>query len=329
MNFESKLFWQGREVLISGGTGSLGKAITNLLIQEEYPIKGLRIFSRDELKQYQMRQSLKAPFPVAFLIGDIRNRKRLTRAMEGVDTCIHAAALKQVDTSESNPWEFIETNIIGTQNVLDACLDCKVARAMLISTDKASYPINLYGMTKGCAERIFVHGNIYSGGRIPIFGACRYGNVLGSRGSVIQVFQEQALNGQIITITDSQMTRFWITMKDVARFILQSIEIMQAGEIYIPKMPSMKIVDLAKTIIAETGTMGKSKIEEIGVRPGEKLHETLVTKEESYKCDVQDTYYLIHPVRECPPETVRALFSYTSDNNDWWLTKKELWEMIK
>lgn len=323
-------FWHNKEVLISGGTGSLGKAITNLFIQEIFPLKGLRIFSRDELKQWHMKQTVKAPFPIAFLIGDIRNHKRLTRAMEGVNICIHAAALKQVDTSENNPWEFVETNVIGTQNILDACLDCNVDKAMLISTDKAVYPVNLYGMTKGCAERIFIQGNVYSGGKSPAFGCCRYGNVLGSRGSVIQLFKEQAKFGDALTITDCRMTRFWITLEQVASFILRSIETMKAGQIYIPKMPSMKIVNLAKYVAINEGLKEKSiglHLKEIGIRPGEKLHECLVTEEESHKCAVKEDHYLIHPVEVWPPEAPR--FSYTSNGNDWWLIGEELREMMK
>ena len=332
MNWESATFWQNQEVLLTGGTGSLGKAITNLFIQENYLLKGLRIFSRDELKQYQMKQDITPPFPVSFLIGDIRNRARMTRAMEGVDICIHTAALKQVDTSEDNPWEFIETNVIGTQNVLDSCLDCNVKKAMLISTDKAVYPVNLYGMTKGCAERIFIHGNVYSGGGHPAFGCCRYGNVLGSRGSVVQLFQKQAQERQdyvsIFTITDCRMTRFWITLEQVAKFILRSIEQMTAGQTFIPKMPSMKITELARAVGFSEG-MQEEEIdyEEIGIRPGEKLHECLVTEEESHKCAIKADHFLIHPTVVWPPEAPR--FTYTSDKNDWILSGEELIKMIE
>lgn len=308
-------FFRDKEVLITGGSGSLGRTLTKLLLKEYQP-KGVRIFSRGEERQRAMKQeidALKLDGNVSYLIGDVRDFDRVKTAMKKVDIVFHTAALKQIPACEENPIEAVETNVTGSKNTLRAALDCNVWKVMYISTDKAVKPINIYGATKMCAEKLFIHGNIYSGGRSPLFSACRYGNVLGSTGSIVPVFREQAKTGTI-TITDERMTRFWITLKQVANFILQSIEIMQGREIFVPKMPSCKVKDLAKIVAPD------ADIEITRARQGEKLHETLITNEES-RIEFDD-YYIIHQDRMVDGS------SYTSNNNTWWLLREELKEMI-
>jgi len=313
--------WNEKEVLITGGTGSLGKALTKQLLNEYHP-KGIRIFSRDELKQWEMKSALAQEYktlPVSFLVGDIRDRKRVELATKGVHIIIHAAALKQVPSCEDNPLEAINTNIIGAQNVLYAALENKVEKVMAINTDKAVMPINLYGATKLCAEKLFIQGNTYSGNRIPHFSVCRYGNVIGSRGSVIPLFQKQYAETGKVTITDKNMTRFWITLVQASNFILQAIEDMEGGEIFIPKMSSAAVATIAHAICPD------AEIEIVGIRPGEKLHETLITKEES-----------VHTTMNIGKNRfeIRAIgkfnqFEYRSDNNPHWLALEQIKEMIK
>jgi len=313
--------WNEKEFLITGGTGSLGKTLTNLLL-EKYCPRGIRIFSRDELKQWEMRNELSQRFnllPVSFLVGDIRDRKRLELACKGVHIIIHAAALKQIGSCEDNPLEAINTNIIGAQNVLYAALENKVEKVIGISSDKSVYPINLYGATKLALERLFINANTYSGGRAPIFSCVRYGNVIGSRGSVIPLFKKQYAETGKITITDKSMTRFWITLDQVSHFILQAIEDMKGGEIFVPRMPSATVLEIATAICPD------AKIEVVGIRPGEKLHETLITKEESLCAALQMSKGRF---KIKATEGPYKQFEYRSDNNPHWLTSEQIKDMV-
>ena len=284
-------------VLITGGTGSFGRKFTEALLTRQAP-KKIIIFSRDELKQHEMRQrwdDSSGRWPIRYFVGDVRDRERLRRAMQSVDVVVHAAALKQVPACEYNPFEAVQTNILGAESVVAAAIDAGVPRTLSISTDKAVNPVNLYGATKLCAEKLFIDGHAYAGHRETRFSCARYGNVVGSRGSVIPFFLEQRRNGRI-TITDPQMTRFWITLEQGVRFVIQCIEQMQGGEIFIPKIPSMNIMDLSKALAPDC------HVEFIGIRPGEKLHEVLVSEEESrYALELDDRFVLL------PIDTERAL----------------------
>jgi len=303
----------GKEVLITGGTGSLGKTLTWLLQFYHVP-KGIRIYSRDELKQSQMQAGMGSTKNVAFLLGDVRDRLRLRRAMEGVDLVIHTAALKQVPACEYNPVEAAHTNVTGSINVLECALDTKVKRVMYTNTDKAVHPINLYGATKMVAEKIFIHGNVYSGGNYGTqFSVCRYGNVLGSRGSVIQVWEEQVKADGCIKVTDPEMTRFWVSLPTMGKFILRRIEEMQPGIVYVPYLPACSIAELAEMVHPMV------HVEIVGTRQGEKIHETLVTAEEMLRATYciaslsDDTsHYMIRPGRVLGEEAL--LFEeYRSD----------------
>jgi len=328
--------WNNKEVLIIGGTGSLGKALTKELLANNLP-KGIRIFSRDELKQSEMKNEIKNDYakrhnltriipdkeiPISYLIGDVRDRKRIELAMKGVNIVVHCAALKQVPSCEYNPMEAIKTNIIGSQNVLLAALENRdtVEKVMAISTDKAVYPINLYGATKLCMERLFIDGNVYSGERQPRFSCCRYGNVLGSRGSVVPLFKKQYKENKRVTVTDPRMTRFWITLNQVAKFIIQSIEEILGREIFIPKMGSAGIGDILRAV-----NPLDCKIDICGIRSGEKLHEILITKEESRRTFENDNRFkIIQEEGVVNPNE----FEYRSDTNDKWLSVEEIREMI-
>jgi UDP-N-acetylglucosamine 4,6-dehydratase len=291
-------YFDGKEILITGGTGSLGKALIDKLLTNYNP-KGIRIFSRDELKQVELKKQLSSnskfidrepTLPISFLIGNIKDLPRLELATEGVNIIIHAAALKHVPVCEENPLEAIQTNIIGSQNIVYAALKNKVEKVMGVSTDKSVNPINLYGATKLAAEKLFIHSNIYNGGRHPVFSCCRYGNVIGSRGSAIPLFFKQAEQGQI-TITDERMTRFWISLSNAAEFVLNSISVMEGKEIFIPQMRSCRMIDVAN-IIANT-TKTPVEIKNIGIRPGEKLHEVLISEEESEFTTLCSGYFKI------------------------------------
>jgi len=318
-------------ILVTGGTGSFGKKFTQILLKEHNP-KAIRIYSRGELKQQLMQEQFQKFHnyeKLRFFIGDVRDKNRLYRAMNGVDIVIHAAALKQVPTCEYNPIEAVKTNIYGAANVIDAAIDNNVEKVMALSTDKAVHPVNLYGATKLVAEKLFVQGNSYSGGRKTIFSCVRYGNVVGSRGSVIPVFQRQKEKGKI-TITDENMTRFWITQEQAVRFIISCIEKMKGGEIFVPKIPSMKIIDLAEVIAPECNK------EVIGIRPGEKINEVLLMEEEVYHAKEFDNYFVVEP--EHPfwgkgnhkeGKSLPSNFIYSSGNNDRWLTKTELNKMLE
>ncbi|MFX0195118.1 MAG: UDP-N-acetylglucosamine 4,6-dehydratase (inverting) [Candidatus Hodarchaeota archaeon] len=315
-----------KNILVTGGTGSFGRKFTDIVLREHNP-KKLIIFSRDELKQHEMRQ-VYPKSPMRYFIGDVRDRDRLLRAMNGVDIVVHAAALKQVPACEYNPIEAVKTNIFGAQNVIEAAIDCGVKKVMSISTDKAVNPINLYGATKLCAEKLFVQGNSYSGEGGTLFSCARYGNVVGSRGSVIPMFKQQSKNGKI-TVTDERMTRFWLTIEQGVRFVIRCIDLMQGGEVFVPKIPSMRIMDLAKAVAPEC------EIEFIGIRPGEKLHEVLISRDEShYTLELEDMFVIqpVHPWWKLDSWSDGKLlpdgFEYTSDNNDGWLTVDELRHMI-
>jgi len=318
-----------KTILLTGGTGSFGKQFVRTVLANHKP-KALRIYSRDELKQFEM-QSAYGGFvnPVLrYFIGDIRDRDRLQTAMSGVDIVVHAAAMKQVPACEYNPFEAVKTNVLGAQNVVETALNAGVRKVMCISTDKAVNPVNLYGATKLCAEKIFVHGNSYAGPRNTRFSVVRYGNVVGSRGSVVPVFLKQAPTGEI-TVTDTRMTRFWITLPAAVDFVIRCMDYMMGGEIFVPKLASMKITDLA-TLLAPN-----CRIKSIGIRPGEKLHEILITEEDGRNCLELDGMYVILPAgcwgKKTDYGNGRKLpdgFIYSSERNSHWLTPTELVEMI-
>ena len=315
-------------VLITGGTGSFGKKCTELLLKKYFP-KKLIIFSRDELKQHEMRLAGFDDPRLRYFIGDVRDLSRLRRAMEGVDVVIHAAALKQVPACEYNPIEAVLTNVTGARNVIDAALDMGVEKVLALSTDKAVSPVNLYGATKLCAEKLFVQSNSYAGESGTRFSCVRYGNVVGSRGSVIPLFCEQRKQGKI-TVTDSRMTRFWLTINQGVRFVLNCIERMHGGEVFVPKIPSMKILDLAQAIAPECD------IDYIGIRPGEKIHESLISEHEAHHTlDVGDMFVILplHPWWDAAhwPEGrfLEDGHQYTSDTNTHWLSVDDLRELVK
>jgi len=324
----NRIDWERQAVLITGGTGSFGKKFAEIMLQEHHP-KKLIIFSRDELKQYEMRMSGFDHPSLRYFIGDVRDRERLYRAFNGVDIVVHAAALKQVPACEYNPFEAIQTNIIGAQNVIDASIDMGIRKVMTISTDKAVNPINLYGATKLCAEKLFAQGNSYSGEAETRLSCVRYGNVAGSRGSVIPVFKSQRSDGTV-TVTDGRMTRFCLTLEQGVRFVIRCIEQMQGGEVFVPKIPSMGILDLAEAIAPGC------EIEYIGIRPGEKLHEILVSADEArHVCELEDMY-IIQPAHswwgsgnwiEASP--LPDGFQYTSDGNDQWLDTEQLRRIVE
>jgi UDP-N-acetylglucosamine 4,6-dehydratase/5-epimerase len=314
-------------ILLTGGTGSFGNAFVRK-VTGRWPDVTIRVYSRDELKQSELR-SRYGDHNVRYFIGDVRDRARLTRAAQGADIVIHAAAMKQVPACEYNPFEAVNTNVLGAQNVVDAAIDARVARVVALSTDKAVNPVNLYGATKLCAEKIVIQGNAYaslSGTRL----ACvRYGNVVGSRGSVVPLFHEQAKDGRL-TITDERMTRFWITLDQAVDLVLYALDRMTGGEVFIPKIPSMRIMDLAEAVAP-----GLSR-EVIGIRPGEKIHEILLTADESrHAIDAEDVYVVLpeHPWWVASPRWLDGKplvdgFVYGSDSNDRWLTPAQLVEML-
>jgi len=318
----------GKAVLVTGGTGSFGKKFVEIVLKEYSPKKVI-IFSRDELKQHEMRFSGFNCPNLRYFIGDVRDKDRLKRAMNGVDIVVHAAALKQVPACEYNPIEAVMTNVIGAKNIIDAALDCGVPKVMALSTDKAVNPVNLYGATKLVAEKLFVQANAYSGTDPTHFSCVRYGNVVGSRGSVIPLFLKQRTTGKI-TVTDKRMTRFWIMLEQGVRFVIRCIEQMHGGEVFVPKIPSMNIVDLAEAVAP------KSEVEYIGIRPGEKLHEVLISEDEArYVIDVGDMYVIqpAHPWWSTKNWTngkpAPEGFRYASNTNSRWLSVEELRAMIK
>jgi UDP-N-acetylglucosamine 4,6-dehydratase len=318
----------GSSILVTGGTGSFGKAFIRHLLETVDPARVI-VFSRDELKQYECRNLFGDDPRLRWFIGDIRDRDRLTRAMHGVDYVVHAAALKQVDTAEYNPWEFVRTNIIGSQNVIEASIDTGIKKVVALSTDKASSPINLYGATKLTADKLFITGNHYAANYETRFSVVRYGNVMGSRGSVIPFFRRLADEGRSLPITDLRMTRFFITLPQAVEFVMGSFEMMQGGELYVPRIPSMKIADLAQAI-APGAEMHNS-----GLRPGEKLHEEMISPEEGRRALLVDNRYVLQPDLASwgysPPEggvPVPDGFFYRSDSNTEWYTREDITRII-
>ena len=320
-----------KTVLVTGGTGSFGENFVKFLLAKS-EIKKIIVFSRDELKQFNMQQKLKDN-RLRFFIGDVRDLPRLERAFNGVDIVVHAAALKQVSILEYNSFEAVKTNIIGSQNVINAAIDQGVEKVILISSDKASQPVNLYGSTKLCAEKLFINGNAYSAKKTR-FTCVRYGNVLGSRGSIVETLSK-AKQADKVYITDESMTRFWISLKQAYELVYFAISNMTGGEIFIPKIPSMKIVDLFEAMVPGVPR------EIIGIRPGEKLHESLLTREEARHSMELEKYFVIIPevseIFEIATEFKKYFetgkkpapdFSYSSDNNSEWLTKEDLIKLI-
>ena len=323
--------WSDKNVLITGGTGSFGKKFIDIMLKEFHPAK-LIVFSRDELKQHEMRAAGYDHPSLRYFIGDVRDPQRLRRAFNGVDIIIHAAALKQVPTCEYNPMEAIKTNILGSSNVIDAALDAGVSKVMALSTDKAVNPINLYGATKLAAEKLFIQSNAYTVGTPTHFSCVRYGNVVGSRGSVVPIFMQQRQSGKI-TITDERMTRFWISLEQGVRFVVRCLEGMSGGEVFVPKIPSMKAVDLATAIAPH------AEVEVIGIRPGEKLHEVLISEDESRSTVEMEDMFVVqpaqdvwaHPFGHAWEQVGKPLpegFRFASNTNPDWLTIDQIKQMI-
>jgi UDP-N-acetylglucosamine 4,6-dehydratase len=315
-------------ILITGGTGSFGKAFIEHALKNLDP-KRIVVFSRDELKQYEARQLFKDDPRLRWFIGDIRDQHRLIRAMHNIDYVIHAAALKQVDTAEYNPFEYVQTNIIGTQNVIEAAIDTGVKKVVALSTDKASSPINLYGATKLAADKLCQSANHYAAGYETRFSVVRYGNVMGSRGSVVPFWKQLADEGKEIPITDSRMTRFWITLPQAVNFVTESFELMQGGEVFVPRIPSMKILDLAEAVAPG------AKTHEIGIRPGEKLHEEMIAADDSRRTiSLSDRYVILPTVADwgyqpLEGEPVADGFAYRSDSNDLWLSVDDIRNLLQ
>ena len=320
--------FDGASILITGGTGSLGKALVNTLLNKTNCAR-IAIYSRDELKQAQFKESIGENSRLRWFIGDIRDRDRLQRALHGVEYVVHAAALKQVDTGEYNPMEFIKTNVLGSQNVIEAAIDAGVKKVIALSTDKASSPINLYGATKLTADKLFVAANNYSISYGTSFSVVRYGNVMGSRGSVIPFFQKLAREGNPLPLTDIRMTRFWISIQQAVEFVMDSFNLMSGGELYVPRIPSMKLIDLAEAISPGT------KITEIGMRPGEKLHEEMISADDSRRTLLLDNRYVVMPVvAEWGFVQPSGLLmpeghAYRSDTNDLWMNKEDITAFLK
>jgi UDP-N-acetylglucosamine 4,6-dehydratase len=323
MSAQGPFDWTHTTLLVTGGTGSFGQQFARTVLRDCRPRK-LIIFSRDELKQHEMNVHGFNQPNIRFFLGDVRDVDRLRRAMQGVDLVVHAAALKQVPAAEYNPIEAVMTNIMGGRNIVDAALDCGVQRVLALSTDKAVNPVNLYGATKLVAEKLFVQANAYAGAGPTRFSCVRYGNVVGSRGSVIPLFLAQRKTGKV-TVTDPAMTRFWLTLDQGVRFVIRSIENMVGGEVFVPKIPSMKMATLVEAIAP------KCAIETIGIRAGEKLHEVLLSEDEARQAIELDDMFVItpsHPWWDCATyargRALPAPFRYSSDNNTRWLSPEEL-----
>ena len=320
--------WTEQVVLVTGGTGSFGRKFVEIMLREYRPAK-LIVFSRDELKQHEMRAAGLDDPSLRYFLGDVRDQQRLERAFSGVSVVVHAAALKQVPACEYNPFEAIQTNINGGKNVIEAAINCGVRRIVALSTDKAVNPINLYGATKLCAEKMFVQANAYAGAQDTRFSCARYGNVVGSRGSVIPIFMEQRARGRV-TITDPRMTRFWITLDQGVRFVIRSVEQMHGGEIFVPKIPSMKLLDMAQAIAPDC------QIDCVGIRPGEKLHEVLLSEDEARNAIERDDMFVIPPAQSWWRKenwkgnaSLPEGFRYASDSNSQWLTSEDLYELVE
>lgn len=318
--------WSKQVILLTGGTGSFGQAFTEELLHL-HPPKALRIFSRDEYKQHEMQKRFQHP-SLRYFIGDVRDRDRLKRAMHDVTLVIHAAAMKQIVASEYNPREAIFTNILGAINILDTAIDMEVPRIISLGTDKAVIPINLYGATKLCAEKLFIQGNVYTSGK-TLISCVRYGNVAASRGSIIPLFLEQRNKG-VLTVTDEAMTRFWITIHEAVQFVMNTAQIMRGGEIFIPKMPSFRIIDLARILAP------KARIKIVGMRPGEKIHEDLIVTHETNRTYDAGKQYIIFPIFPLWEKKLKTIgkkvvknFTYNSGTNSEWLSLDHLSKQLK
>jgi len=320
--------WSDQIVLVTGGTGSFGKQFVEIMLKDYHPAK-LIIFSRDELKQHEMRVNGFDHPSLRYFLGDVRDVERLRRAMNGVDIVIHAAALKQVPACEYNPMEAVKTNILGSSNVIDAALDTGVSKVLALSTDKAVNPVNLYGATKLAAEKLFVQSNSYAAGSATRFACVRYGNVVGSRGSVVPIFIRQRENGKL-TITDERMTRFWLTLEQGVQFVIRCVEEMLGGEVFVPKIPSTRIVDLARVIAPD------AEYEVTGIRPGEKLHEVLIHEDEARSTVELEDMFIVQPTGSLwfghewqqRGKSLPDGYRYASDNNPVWLTTEQIKEIV-
>lgn len=314
----------GKSILVTGGTGSFGKKFVKKVLQAD--VEKVIIFSRDELKQYEMKQEFQ-DHRLRFFIGDVRDKDRLYRAFDGVDIIVHAAAMKHVDACEYNPFEAVKTNIYGAQNIIEAAIDRGVEQVIALSTDKAAAPINLYGATKLASDKLFVAANSYVGEKKTRFAVVRYGNVVGSRGSVIPFFKKMKETGRL-PITDERMTRFWITLDDGVQFVIDSLDRIRGGELFVPKIPSMNIIDLAKAIAPE------AELDIVGIRPGEKLHELMITHDDARHTLEFEDYYVITPELSWwgnkleGGKKLTEAFEYSSENNSQWLTIEQLKDMI-
>ena len=321
--------FDGKTILITGGTGSFGRAFTKQIISNFNPLK-IIVFSRDEIKQWQMAKDF-SDNRIRYFLGDVRDRERLARAFTDVDYVVHAAALKIVPRAEYDPFEYVKTNIMGAMNVIDIAIDRRIEKVVALSTDKACLPVNLYGGTKLVSDKLFISGNGYSGANGTKFSVVRYGNVMGSRGSVIPLFNSQILTG-VITITDERMTRFMVTLKQGVEIVLHAFKDMQGGEVYVKKVPSIKIIDLVSAMSSS------SKINRIGIRPGEKLHEHMISPEDAPFTYEYKEYYKIVPATNSPEansklttggRAVPSGFCYSSDQNDNWLSKDEILNWLR
>lgn len=320
--------WTKSVVLVTGGTGSFGKKFIKMMLEEYHPAK-IIVFSRDELKQHEMRVAGYDHPSLRYFIGDVRDEQRLRRAFDGVDVVIHAAALKQVPACEYNPSEAIKTNILGSSNVIDAAIDTGVKRVVALSTDKAVNPINLYGATKLAAEKLIIQSNAYAAGKNARFACVRYGNVVGSRGSVVPVFLKQRETGKL-TVTDERMTRFWISLEQGVRFVIRAAETMSGGEVFVPKIPSMTVADLARAVAPE------AELNYVGIRPGEKLHEVLISEDEARQTIELDDMFVVQPAEtlwfgrdwETRGKPIADDFRYASNTNTQWLNVDQIREII-
>jgi len=323
--------WSDKSVLVTGGTGSFGKKFIQIMLREFHPAR-LIVYSRDELKQHEMRENGYDHPSLRYFIGDVRDLQRLKRALNGVDFVVHAAALKQVPACEYNPMEATKTNIMGSSNVIDASLDAGVKKVIALSTDKAVNPINLYGATKLCAEKLIIQSNTYAAGSATRFSCVRYGNVVGSRGSVVPAFIKQRQNGKV-TITDERMTRFWISLDQGVRFVIRCTEQMFGGEVFVPRIPSMKVIDLAAAVAPD------AEIKVVGIRPGEKLHEVLISEDEARVTVELSDMFVVQPAVsfwsrpfgwdwEKQGKVLDDGFRYASNTNTQWLTVDQIREIV-
>ncbi|WP_329483672.1 UDP-N-acetylglucosamine 4,6-dehydratase (inverting) [Kribbella sp. NBC_01484] len=319
----------GSDILVTGGTGSFGREFVRHALDQLNP-RRIIVFSRDELKQWEVRQRFGDDPRLRLFLGDVRDRSRLLRAMHRVDYVIHAAALKQVDSGEYNPWEFVQTNVVGSQNVIEAAIDSGVKRVVALSTDKASSPINLYGATKLTADKLFINGNHYAAAYDTRFSVVRYGNVMGSRGSIIPKFRALHAAGQSLPITDLRCTRFLITLPQAVEFVVDSFDLMTGGELYVPRIPSMKVTDLAEAIAPG------AKMHDMGLRPGEKLHEEMISPEEGRRALALGQRFVLQPDLASwgylPPADgipVADGFHYASDTNDLWYSIDEIRKILE